>query len=320
MKKTFLVCIAFSMALPFVACKQASSESQSQSEPQSKTTTSMIGNYVTSDYNQRSEGYDFIAVSITSLTDSTAKIAVRSRADIKKPTCRFDAVGAMQGKDTLTVQKDGETIYFTLHNDTLNVSSPNPNGLYYYCSGGASLNQDYIKLTAPLDESLLDQRSYAQVLNSDNLSFDIEVVGDTLTVTPYGLDVDNAPQKQNIAGYTVVNAEIGDLNTDGYPEVFVYLTSDGSGSYGKLIGYSVNNGKSMSQVCMPEVADNKEINQGYMGHDEMAIVESTFCQRFPIYKEGDTNAKPTGGTRQIQYKLVDGEACRTLKVDKVVEY
>lgn len=57
-----------------------------------------------------------------------------------------------------------------------------------------------------------------------------------------------------------------------------------------------------------------------MGHDEMAIVESTFCQRFPIYKEGDSNAQPTGGMRQIQYKLVDGEAGRMLAVEKVVEF
>jgi hypothetical protein len=57
-----------------------------------------------------------------------------------------------------------------------------------------------------------------------------------------------------------------------------------------------------------------------MGHDEFAMVENTFVQRFPIYNPGDTNAEPTGGTRQIQYKLVDGEASRLFEVDKVVEY
>lgn len=57
-----------------------------------------------------------------------------------------------------------------------------------------------------------------------------------------------------------------------------------------------------------------------MGYDEMAIVENTFCQRFPIYKEGDSNANPTGGMRQIQYKLVDGENGRILKIDKVMEF
>lgn len=74
--------------------------------------------------------------------------------------------------------------------------------------------------------------------------------------------------------------------------------------YGKLIGYSVNDGKSVSQVHPPEISGNKEVDIGYMGHDEMAIVENSFCQRFPIYKDGDSNANPTGGMRQIQYKLV----------------
>lgn len=74
--------------------------------------------------------------------------------------------------------------------------------------------------------------------------------------------------------------------------------------YGKLIGYSVNDGKSVSQVHLPEISGNKEVSIGYMGHDEMAIVENSFCQRFHIYKDGDSNANPTGGMRQIQYKLV----------------
>lgn len=74
--------------------------------------------------------------------------------------------------------------------------------------------------------------------------------------------------------------------------------------YGKLIGYSVNDGKSVSQVHLPEISGNKEVDIGYMGHDEMAVVENSFCQRFPIYKDGDSNTNPTGGMRQIQYKLV----------------
>lgn len=152
------------------------------------------------------------------------------------------------------------------------------------------------------------------------ISFRVSTQGDSLMIQPSGLSVSNETLYHDITGYMVVNAEIGDLNIDSYPEVFVYLTSDGSGSYGKLIGYSVNNGKSVSQVYLPEISENSEVNKGYMGHDEMAIVENTFCQRFPVYKEGDSNAGPTGGTRQIQYKLVDGESGRMLKIDKVVEF
>lgn len=153
-----------------------------------------------------------------------------------------------------------------------------------------------------------------------NISFKVNTKGDSLIIQPSGLSISNETLYHDITGYTVVNAEIGDLNIDSYPELFVYLTSDGSGSYGKLIGYSVNNGKSVSQVYLPDISENDEVSKGYMGHDEMAIVENTFCQRFPIYKEGDNNANPTGGIRQIQYKLVDGESSRILKIDKVINF
>ena len=164
--------------------------------------------------------------------------------------------------------------------------------------------------TAKEDMNITKQEVSEESFNKEltypgsKISFMVSTKGDSLIIQPSGLSVSNETLYHDITGYTIVNAEIGDLNVDSYPEVFIYLTSDGSGSYGKLIGYSENN----------------EVNKGYMGHDEMAIVENTFCQRFPVYKEGDSNANPPGGTRQIQYKLVDGESGRILKIDKVVEF
>jgi hypothetical protein len=57
-----------------------------------------------------------------------------------------------------------------------------------------------------------------------------------------------------------------------------------------------------------------------MGHDQFAVVENALVQRFPIYRDTDTNARPTGGTRQLQYKLVPGEAGWILQLDRRVEY
>jgi len=36
--------------------------------------------------------------------------------------------------------------------------------------------------------------------------------------------------------------------------------------------------------------------------------------------ESDSNANPTGDMRQIHYKLVDGEASRLFKIDKILEF
>jgi hypothetical protein len=281
------------------------------------------GNYVTSDYQKRSEGYDWVAVKVNELTDSILQVSVRSRADKKKPTCTFDAKAfRTQSGNIYSASVEGYNVFFVFEADSLVITGETDSDsemLTYFCSGGASLAGAYHKLAEPLDETQIDKVIFRKSLNYGVYSFFIEVYDKKLTIQPVGLTHDNTIAEHLIEG-TVVGAEVGDLNIDGFPEVLVYLQSDGSGSYGSVIGYSVNNGKSMSIINMPNVADNAEINSGYMGHDEFAIVESTFNQRFPVYKPGDTNAKPTGGMRQIQYKLVDGENMRQLVVDEVVEY
>ena len=140
-----------------------------------------------------------------------------------------------------------------------------------------------------------------------------------LTITPSGLEIDNSPIEREVDG-SVVGAEIDDLDADGSPEVYVYLQSAGSGAYGSLIAYSANRRKSLSEIYLPPVAGNPEAAQGHMGHDEFAVVEGNLVQRFPIYLPGDTNEEPTGGMRQLQYKLEAGEAGWVLRLDRMVEY
>jgi hypothetical protein len=141
----------------------------------------------------------------------------------------------------------------------------------------------------------------------------------TLHIAPCGLAIDNSPIVRTIEG-TVTGAEVADLNADGSPEIYVYVASAGSGSYGSLVAYSANRRKSLSEIYLPPVTRNEGAAKGYMGHDEFAVVESFLVRRFPVYREGDTNARPTGGLRQLQYKLQAGEAGWILKIDRVVEY
>ena len=76
----------------------------------------------------------------------------------------------------------------------------------------------------------------------------------------------------------------------------------------------------MTEIYLPSLEDDPEISAGYMGHDEFSVGEGALLRRFPIYREGDSNAQPSGGTRQIQYKLEAGEAGWILRRDRVVEY
>jgi len=165
--------------------------------------------------------------------------------------------------------------------------------------------------------------SFKKKLSLQNISLEIITYGEgsirQLSIQPKGLEIDNDTISFVLDGQ-VVNAEIEDMNSDGFPELLIYTVSAGSGSYGNVIGFSVNNGKSMSQIYFPDLSENKDAFAGYMGHDEFAIVETSLARRFPIYKEDDTNSNPTGGTRQIQYILKNGEAGRLFVIDKTIDY
>ena len=191
--------------------------------------------------------------------------------------------------------------------------------------GKSNTEKNGIEKTSNVENSVQEEQKtiFQKILSLQNISFDIKTSGEgsisQLSIQPKGLEIDNQKIVLEIDGQ-VVNAEIEDLNSDGFPEILIYTISAGSGSYGNVIGYSVNNGKSISQIYFPELFETKEASIGYMGHDEFAIVETSLVRRFPIYRDGDTNNNPTGGTRQIQYKLKDGEASRLFIIDKISAY
>jgi hypothetical protein len=122
------------------------------------------------------------------------------------------------------------------------------------------------------------------------------------------------------ANGTISGVEVEDLNADGYPEIYVYVNSAGSGSYGSVIAYASNRNRSISPIYLPPLDDYPKASTGYMGHDTFAVGEGRLLRRFPIYRQGDANAAPTGGTRQVQYRLDAGEAGWLLVPDKMVDF
>jgi hypothetical protein len=165
--------------------------------------------------------------------------------------------------------------------------------------------------------------SFDKTLELQGIRFHVTCTNDgsinTLRIVPKGLKIDNTPIERTIEG-TVTGTEVADLNVDGSPEIYVYVTTAGSGSHGSLVAYSANRLKSLSEIYLPPVTQDKEASIGYAGHDEFAVVENVLVQRFPVYRDSDTNAKATGGMRQLQYMLIPGEAGWVLKLDRMVEY
>jgi hypothetical protein len=140
-----------------------------------------------------------------------------------------------------------------------------------------------------------------------------------LRIEPSGLEIDNRVILAETDG-AVIGAELADLDGNGSPEIYVYISSAGSGSYGSLVAYAVNNLKSMTAIYLPPLGDDPAASRGYMGHDLFQVEGDALLRRFPVYLESDTNSKATGPTRQLEYKLVPGEAGWLLRLDSVTEF
>ena len=145
-------------ALVFFGCNSKPQVAQTEMKEQTNA-FSPIGNYVSESYERRSEGYDWVGVSVTQINDSALKISVRSRADKKKPTCTFDATAAKINDTTYSAPAEGKTVLFVFRDSSLVISTrlkEDEGILYYYCSGGGSLADTYQKIYEPLDEKQID--------------------------------------------------------------------------------------------------------------------------------------------------------------------
>ncbi|WP_428657462.1 hypothetical protein [Runella sp.] len=112
----------------------------------------------------------------------------------------------------------------------------------------------------------------------------------------------------------VVNAETADLNRNGSPEIYIYASTYGSGSFGKIYAFEffpTSFDAIRTEPLLPM------LTEGYMGHDSFKIENGQLIREFPIYRAGDTNVRPTGGNRKIWYELREIEKKLTLKA---VEY
>lgn len=274
------------------------------------------GNYVNNAYNQRKEGYDWVAVIVSKEIDNQLKIAVRSRADKKKPTCTFDVIAQKFDENTYTsVVQDKKVMFrFSENGIAIETEKKEDSGiLNFYCSGGASIADTYTKINEPLDETQIDKTKFSKVLNLQDVGFNISSIeknGATqLSISTFGLP-NEFNETQNINNQIVVNAEVDDLDADGSPELVVF-TKDSSNKE-NVYAYSVNNKKSMSAVYFQPTVENNKINAGYKGQDKFTLMEGNLVQRFPVFE----NNVETKKIRQVTYKLLNGEASKKFEVSK----
>ncbi len=271
-------------------------------------------NYVSESYFKKDMGYDWVSVSLKDIDAHNAKISIKSRADRKKPTCTFDDVVSKSSNNEYISYKEGKKIIFTLKDDTLSIKGENvedENILFYFCSGGGSLKGEYKRLYEPLDKKQIDKRNYANTLYYNQYMFFIEESNNTISIFSPNLKYSNKPILKKIDG-EIIYSEIADMNSDGNPEIYIYTNSlKDKRNYAELTAFSVNNGVSLSEIYLESLSENKKALENFEGNDEFRVVETTLVRRFPI--KGNK-------TKQIQYKLISGEASWQLKVDKILEY
>ena len=139
-----------------------------------------------------------------------------------------------------------------------------------------------------------------------------------LSVRPVGMDNEAKEMDFMIRG-RVTKAEIDDLNSDGYPDLVLYIYMDSSAVYGTVYAFISKANKAIVPCFLPDPVMDGQINEGYKGHDQFSLMEGYLLEKFPIYKTGDDKDKPSGGTRAILYQCVPDEGDR-FKFQKVRNY
>jgi len=176
-------------------------------------------------------------------------------------------------------------------------------------------------LSSPAGGAWAGSAAFHQTETLQGITFHVQSSGkgsqQQLSITASGGKGPFTPVRQVVNG-SVVAARVADLNGNGQPEVYVFVQGAGSGSYGELVAYAVSNSPALLPISLQELSG--PMAQGYQGHDQFEVVESCLARRFPIYKAGDTNAKATGGVRQICYKLRQGEAGWILRPTSVLNF
>jgi hypothetical protein len=139
-----------------------------------------------------------------------------------------------------------------------------------------------------------------------------------LQIRPMGFSSEVKPMEFMIRG-RVAKAEIDDLNSDGYPDLVLYVYTDSSAVFGTVYAFVSKANKAVVGCFLPDPVMDGKINAGYKGHDTFSLMEGYLLEKFPIYKSGDDKDSPSGGTRVILYQLVPDEGDR-FKFTKVRTY
>lgn len=157
-------------------------------------------------------------------------------------------------------------------------------------------------------------------VSSQGVTFQVrtrpEAMGIRLTITPRGLSDDSSPTTRLIAG-PVRGVAVSDIDMNRSPEIWVFVRTGDPRHPQQVVGFATNRRRSMSEISIPGEPETDAGRAGYRGRDEFGVVDNKFVRSFPLFGPAD---RPTGRRRQIEYRLVPGEANWQLRTQRITEF
>lgn len=147
--------------------------------------------------------------------------------------------------------------------------------------------------------------SYSRNIQQKGISFDITsrpVAGCAVQIVTIGA----RKGSKKLAGfksdvdYLAQSAKAVDLTGDGVPELVVTSRTTG-GSVSEALDVYWLDGEKVARAAVPELDGS-----GYRGGDRYHFEGSLLVRTVPVYRDGDPDGKPTGGTRSLKYDFKDG--------------
>lgn len=148
--------------------------------------------------------------------------------------------------------------------------------------------------------------SYSRHLQQKGISYDIAsrpAGGCSVQIVTVGARRGN----KKLAGvkadvdYLAHSARMVDLAGDGVPELAVTSRTNG-GIASEVVDLYWLDGEKVHRAAVPEL----ENGSGYRGGDHFYFEDRMLVRTIPVYRDGDSDSRPTGGTRSLKYEYRAG--------------
>ncbi|HUM02708.1 MAG TPA: PliI family lysozyme inhibitor of I-type lysozyme [Thermoanaerobaculia bacterium] len=97
---------------------------------------------------------------------------------------------------------------------------------------------------------------------------------------------------------TITDVFFEDVTGDGRRDLVVFVSSAGSGAYGRLDIWEWNGDRFRGGIVADLMPGQRD---GYRGHDDYRAAGGVLRRRFPVYREGDASCCPSGGTAAFRW-------------------